>query len=67
MGARVRFTAPLSRCGDLGRVLYEQGVSVCLLERTGTGWIVELMKPAGADLEKALEEIGARVIRNEHH
>ena len=65
--AAVRITVPLSCCGELGRVLYEQGVSVCLVERTGTGWIVELMKPAGADLESALREIGAFVLRNEHH
>ena len=63
----MRITVPLSCCGELGRVLYEQGVSVCLLERTGTGWVIELMKPAGADLESALREIGASVLRNEHH
>ena len=63
----MRFSAPLAACGELGRVLYEHGVSVCLLERTGAGWMVELMKPAGTDLESALREIGATVLRNEHH
>ena len=65
--AAVRITVPLASCGELGRVLYEQDVSVCLLERTGTGWIVELMKPAGAGLESALLEIGATLLRNGHH
>ena len=63
----MRITVPLASCGELGRVLFEQGVSVCLLERTGTGWIVELMKPAGAGLESALLEIGATLLRNGHH
>lgn len=64
----MRFTAPLSACGELGRVLFEQGVSVCLLERTGTGWIVELIKPSEPGLESAMIEIGAQVLhRNEHH
>ena len=63
----MRFIAPLDRCGELGRVLFEQGVSVCLLERTGTGWMVELMRPAGDGLEQALRQIGATVLINGHH
>jgi len=63
----MRFSAPLDRCGELGRVLYEQGVGVCLLERTGTGWMVELMRPPGDGLVAALRDIGAVVLVNEHH
>ena len=66
--APVRFSVPLDKCGNLGRVLFEAGVSVCLLERTGTGWIVELIKPSEPGLESAMIGIGAQVLhRNEHH
>ena len=55
-------TAPHEAIGELARVLYEAGVNAAVIQRTGTGWIVELLAPPDGDLRAAIERTGAVVL-----
>ena len=48
--------------GELARVLYDAEVNAALIQRTGTGWIVELLAPPDGDLRAAIERTGAVVL-----
>lgn len=59
----MKISAPLSACGELARVLHLAGVNACLIERTGSGWMVELLAPPSADLLDKIERAGAVVVQ----
>ena len=58
----MKITAPHDAIGALARVLYDAGINAAVIQRTGTGWIVELLAPPDADLRAAVERTGAVVL-----
>ena len=57
----MRISVPHDKMGDAARFLYDHDVSAALIERTGLGWIIELMQPVPNLAEKA-RQAGFKVL-----
>lgn len=59
----MKIAATLEQVGPVLRALHDAGVAAAIVERTGPGWIVELMRPPTAgDLVSAVKATGAQVL-----
>jgi hypothetical protein len=60
----LKIAAPLYATGALAHALADAGVTAVLMERTGTGWMLEFLTPPASRerLIAAIEKLGGKIL-----